>query len=166
MLKGHAQYENRALHELLRKKNSPVYAHVEEDHKHYDEVLENLHLSLEKVIAEQKEDERVEMGYQFYLQYRKFVGENLLHLHEEETEILPELQRLYTDEELKMVEADTYRQMSPAEMIEMIGVLFPHMNPDDKRAFLLDIKESQPNKFTEVWAGIQLHLSTEEGEKR
>jgi len=158
MLKGHAQYENNALHELLRKKHSPVYVHVEEDHKHYDETLENLRLSLKEVIAEQEEEARVEMGYQFYLQYRKFVGENLLHLHEEETVILPELQRLYTDEELKMVEADTYRRMSPREMIEMIGVLFPHMNPDDKKAFLTDIKDCQPNKFIEIWTEIQPHL--------
>jgi hypothetical protein len=34
----------------------------------------------------------IEAGYQFYLTFRKFVGDNLLHLHEEETKLLPELQ--------------------------------------------------------------------------
>ncbi len=162
MLQGHAQYENTALHELLRKKQSSVYAQVEKDHEQYDEILDDLSLRLKGVLVEQKEDARVEAGYQFYLWFRKFVGENLLHLHEEETVILPELQRLYTDEELKLVEADTYQRMTPQQMIEMMEVLFPHMNPDDKKAFLLDIKESQPEKFTQAWEGIQSHLDTSE----
>lgn len=165
MLKAHAQYENNSLHELLRKKQSAVYAHIEEDHQHYDEILDDLLLELRKVLVEQDEDKRIELGYQFYLCYRKFVGENLLHLHEEETIILPELQRLYTDEELEAVESDTYHRMTPTEMIHMLEVLFPHMNPDDKQAFLKDIKKSQPTKFIEAWNGIQSHLDKEEREK-
>lgn len=164
MLKDHARYENDALHELLRKKQSAVYEHSEEDHQRYDDILDDLSLRLKKVQAEQSEDERVESGYQFYLWYRKFVGENLIHLHEEETIILPELQRLYTDKELKAVEVDTYRRMTSEEMIEMMQVLFPHMNPDDKEAFLVDIKECQPGKFVEAWQGIQPHLSSKEKE--
>lgn len=162
MLKGHAQYENNALHELLRKKQSAVYVHIEKEHQHYDDLLDDLLARLKKILIEHHEDERVEIGYQFYLWYRKFVGENLLHLHEEETVILPELQRLYTDKELKAVEADTYHRMTPAQMIEMMEILFPHMNPDDKEAFLTDIKESQPKKFIEAWNGIQSRLDETE----
>lgn len=164
MLKGHARYENDALHALLRKKQSVVYEHIEDDHQQYDAVLDDLSLRLKKILAEQSDDERIEEGYQFYLWYRKFVGENLIHLHEEETIILPELQRLYTDKELKTVEADTYRRMTSEQMIDMMQILFPHMNPDDKEVFLIDIKESQPEKFVEAWQGIQPHLSTEERE--
>jgi len=165
MLKEHAQYENNKLHELLRKKQSAVYVHVEKEHQHYDDLLDDLLVRLKKILIEKNEDERVEIGYQFYLWYRKFVGENLLHLHEEETVILPELQRLYTDKELKAVEADTYHYMTPAEMIHMMEVLFPHMNPDDKEAFLIDIKESQPEKFMEAWVGIQSQLEANERTK-
>ena len=48
MLKGHAQYENSSLHELLRKKHSPVYESAEADHQHYDDVLDDLSLRLGK----------------------------------------------------------------------------------------------------------------------
>jgi hypothetical protein len=164
MLKSHAQYENSSLHELLRKKQSIVYEHVESDHHRYDEILDDLLLKLQKVLAEQNEDERVEKGHQFYLWYRKFVGENLLHLHEEETVILPELQRLYSDEELKAVESGTYHLMTPTQMVHMMEELFPHMNPGDKEAFLKDIKDAQPEKFIEAWDGIQSHLDAQERE--
>jgi hypothetical protein len=78
------------------------------------------------------------------------VGENLLHLHEEETKILPELQRLYTDEELRCVEDATYKIMTCEQMIDMLRILFPHMNALDKESFLEDIKLSQPEKFEKI----------------
>lgn len=40
--------------------------------------------------------------------------------------------------------------MTSIQLIEMVSVLFPHMNPDDKEAFLTDIKESVPEKFAEA----------------
>jgi len=90
-------------------------------------------------------EERIELGYQLYLWFRKFAGENLLPLHEEETVILPDLQRLYSDEELNQVEFESYRVMTPEDLIHMMQVLFPHMNPEDRLAFLTDIKACDVN---------------------
>lgn len=151
MLEGHAAYENEKLHVLLEKKGSDVFKHAEEDHLHYAKTIENLKLLLGKIADTSDAEERIECGYQFYLAFRKFVGENLLHLHEEETQILPELQRLYSDEELRAIEFQTYEIMTPAQLVEMLELLFPRMNPVDKQAFLKDIKDSQPEKFIEVW---------------
>lgn len=76
----------------------------------------------------------------------------LLHLHEEETRILPELQRLYSDEELRRVEDATYRQMTAEDLLSMLQELFPHMNAVDKEAFLKDIQLSQPEKYSKFRA--------------
>ncbi|MBA3535014.1 MAG: hypothetical protein H0T84_00120 [Tatlockia sp.] len=68
---------------------------------------------------------------------------------------MPELQRLYTDEEiLANVDAKTYALMTPDQMVNMIEVLFPHFNADDREAFLRDIYKSEPVKFHEAWKGI------------
>jgi hypothetical protein len=40
--------------------------------------------------------------------------------------------------------------MTSDEMKEMLQVLFPHMNPSDKYAFLTDIKLAQPKKFLQL----------------
>lgn len=159
MLEGHAQYEEEKLHEMLKRKGSTAFEHAEDEHEHYEELLDHLTNLLKELEGAVEEEERIELGYQFYLSYRKFVGENLLHLHGEETIILPELQRLYTDEELQAVEFDTYEKMTPEELVHMLEVLFPHMNPVDKEAFLKDIKESQPEKFKIVWNAIKSNLS-------
>ncbi len=150
MLQGHAEYEDRALHTLLKAKNSPVYKSVEADHAAYGGMLENLEKLLNEALEAEGEELQIEAGYRFYLHLRKFVGDNLIHLHEEETIILPELQRLYSDGELKKVEAATYKIMTVEELAHMLRVLFPHMNPSDRKAFLSDIRECEPEKFARL----------------
>lgn len=162
MLKGHAQYENDRLHALLKKRHSKIHEHAEEDHAHQDEQLLQIQEIINSISHGVTDDEKVSIGYTLYLTYRKFVADNLIHLHEEETMILPELQRLYSDEELKQVEAPTYDEMTPQEMIEMMQVLFPHMNPSDRLAFLSDIQTIQPEKFISAWNGIAPTLTREE----
>jgi hemerythrin-like domain-containing protein len=162
MIKGHAHYEEQVLHVLLKKRNSPVVVQIEDDHAYLDGVINDLLERLQKIMIAPNEIDKIELGYQFYLSFRKFVGENLIHLHEEETIILPELQRLYSDEELRTVEFDTYERMTPDQMIHMLNVLFPHMNIHDKEVFLKDIKDSQPEKFASIWLKIQNLLNLEE----
>lgn len=145
MLEGHAYHEEHHFHPLLEKRGSTVHQDAHSDHEHQEEMLKNLEHLLNMI---ESSDDPIEAGYQFYLAYRKFVGENLLHLHEEETKILPELQRLYSDEELRAIEHPIYREMTVDELKEMLEVLFPHMNPSDRSAFLSDIKEADPLKFT------------------
>jgi iron-sulfur cluster repair protein YtfE (RIC family) len=103
MLKGHAEYENGRLHALLRQKNSPssIYAQVEEDHVAQDEQLLQIEKMIQDIQLEQEDRKKIDKGYLLYLGFRKFVADNLAHLHEEETQILPALQKLYSDQELQ-----------------------------------------------------------------
>jgi hemerythrin-like domain-containing protein len=165
MLKGHAEYENETLHELLKKKGSAVFKQVEEDHERYEQQLADLESRLNKILENTSPDDQIELGYQFYLWFRKFAGDNLLHLHEEETVILPELQRLYSDDVLSTVEFGSYRMMTPEQLIHMVIVLFPHMNPTDREVFLSDIKTCDPVKFSIAWRGVQSMLDLNEREK-
>ncbi|HEV2600838.1 MAG TPA: hemerythrin domain-containing protein [Candidatus Babeliales bacterium] len=162
LLEAHAHYEDTSLHVLLKQKNSDVYKHIEQDHEHLDEQIISLRTLLTTIDQAGTQEDKIEAGYQFYLWFRKFSGDNLLHLHEEETIILPELQRLYSDEELKKVEAATYNIMTAQDLIQMMQELFPQMNPSDWEAFLIDIKDAVPVKFTEAWNGIKTIMTPEQ----
>lgn len=162
MLEGHAYHEEHNFHALLEKKGSTIHHNAHNDHEHQEETLKTLQCLLGAI---QTSPDRIEAGYQFYLAYRKFVGDNLLHLHEEETKLLPELQRLCTDEELRAIEYPTYEVMTSDEMVEMLQVLFPHMNFSDKCAFLTDIRLAQPKKFLVLWERATQFLSAQEIEK-
>lgn len=162
MLHGHAEYEDTKLHPLLEEKGSSIFQEAQKDHEDHDAVFQYLQLLLDQIKAAADEHQQIGLGYQFYLNYRKFVGENLHHLHEEETQILPELQRLYNDDELRTVEAETYRQMSVGELIHMMQVLFPHFNPSDRQAFLDDIQQAVPEKFIPIWEVIKESIDLDE----
>lgn len=162
MLQGHAQYENERLHILLKNKHSIAHAHAEEDHAHQDAQLLEIQKLIDGTSQAASSEEKISLGYKLYLTYRKFVADNLIHLHEEETKILPELQRLYTDEELRQVEAQTYAEMTPEDMVGMMQVLFPHMNPTDRFALLSDIQILQPKKFMAAWHGIAPMIEKDE----
>lgn len=159
MLEGHAYHEEHHIHPLLEKKGSTIHHEAHADHEHQEETIKNLQRLLDAV---KTSSDRIEAGYQFYLAYRKFVGDNLLHLHEEETKLLPELQRVCTDEELRAIEHPIYEIMTLEEMVGMVKVLFPHMNFSDKCAFLTDIKLAQPQKFLQLWTKASHFLNAEE----
>jgi hypothetical protein len=159
MLEGHAYHEEHNFHALLEKKGSTIHHDAHNDHEHQEETLRHLQDLLN---ATKTSSDLIEAGDQFYLAYRKFVGDNLLHLHEEETKLLPELQRLCSDEELRAIEHPTYEVMTPKEMVEMVQVLFPNMNFSDKCAFLADIKLVQPQKFLKLWDKANSFLGAEE----
>lgn len=159
LLQEHANYEEHNIHPLLEKKGSTIHLEAHHDHGHQEASLEHLQCLLDAIRASH---DRWEAGYQFYLAYRKFVGDNLLHLHEEETKILPELQRLCTDQELRAIEHPTYANLSIQEMVEMLQILFPHMNFSDKCAFLKDIRLAQPKKFLALWNNANQFLNTDE----
>lgn len=159
MLEGHAYHEEHNFHTLLEKKGSTIHHDAHYDHAHQEETLKDLQHLLDTV---KTSSDHTEAGYQFYLAYRKFVGDNLLHLHEEETKLLPELQRLCSDEELRAIECPTYNIMTIEDLLEMVQVLFPHMNFSDKCAFLTDIKLAEPQKFLLLWDKADCYLTAKE----
>jgi hypothetical protein len=154
MLKEHAKYEDQVIHELLRRKNSTIHLEVEDEHHHHEETLTQLKEAIESIFICTDAVEKLKRGYNFYLAYRLFIVENLKHLYKEETIIMSELQRLYTDEELKEVEYNTYKKMAPEHMVGMMEVLFNHMDINDFEEFLTNMRVSEPEKFKEAWPKI------------
>ena len=165
LLKGHAKHEDKAIHELLRQKKSTLQVEVEKEHEEQDASLNELQRKIEAISECKDARERVRVGYEFYLAYRKFVGENLLHLHHEETVLMPELQRICTEEELRAVEWATYQLMEPEHMVHMLKSLAPHMNPDDHEYFISDMHTCAPGKFAKAWPGIVKVIGPDESEE-
>lgn len=149
MLHFHAKHEDK-FHQLLQEKNSHVHHAIEADHQEHSRIFDNLQKKLGAILARGNNDERILLGRDLYLSYREFEAQNLRHLNEEERVLMPELQRLYSDDELMKIEADTYELMTTEDMVHMITVLFPHMNTEDHQAFFHEIEITQPKKFYAV----------------
>ena len=163
ILGAHAHYEDVVLHKLLRQKNSTVQASAEADHAHYKALLATLVQDIQNMLASKNSNERITLGGAFYLAFRKFASDNLRHLYEEEEIILPELQRLYSNQELCTIECSLYE--TNEQITSLMNDLFPHMNPNDREAFLTDIKTCDPAKFAHAWESIHATLEPTERAK-
>ncbi len=164
LMHGHAAHENERIHELLRRKDSHVQDSIETEHAGHDSTFDSLDEILELSLSETDVEEKKAAGYRFYLEFQKFEASNLMHQFYEETQIMPELHRLYTDEEiLEFVDKHSYEQMSGEDLAGMMKELFPHFNKDDRYGMLNDIRLAQPAKFQAAFSGILPMLSAEEG---
>ncbi len=164
LLKAHAEHEENAFHVLLEAKGSIVHQEISDDHEKHLVLFSNWDFALNSILAIDDPETRVEQGYQFYLTFREFDANNLHHLNIEETVIMSELQRLYSDAELEAVEAKTYKknEMTPDAIIEMMKVLFPYMELHDYQAFLSEIYNCVPDKFDTAFNGI-INATTDAG---
>lgn len=151
LMEGHAEHENNVIHQLLRDHNITIHESIELDHQDHQKQFKEFEEILDRIIDAQNKDDKRSLGFAFYLLVRNFQQENLRHLNEEETIIMPKLQAIYSDEELKKhIDFKTYAQMKPEELSEMVQILFPVMNADDRAFFLNDIQEAEPEKFAEL----------------
>lgn len=152
LLTHHGAYEDEHIHDLLKQKNSHIYVDLEQEHHRQEEDFNSLKMQLNDIIALEDKDEKILSGNAFYLAYRLFHSEMLKHLYDEETILLPELQRLYSDDELAALQAKTYAKMAPEHMLGMLDVVFPHMNLEDITFFINEMKAAEPEKFEIVWS--------------
>jgi len=154
MLQGHAEHEEKAFHLLLEAKGSTVHQSIMKDHADHARLFDHIEASLKDISTAGTGEEKIRLGYAFYLQFREFEANNMNHINDEERVIMPELQRLYTDEELRAVEAKIYHKMEPDHMIHMMKVIFPYMDSVDHLVFLSDIQIATPDKFKNAICGI------------
>jgi len=154
LLKHHGEYEDAHIHDLLRQKNSKLQLNIEKEHQEHEQAFNDLTHQLEVAITTENASEKIWHGNEFYLSYRLFYSEMLQHLYDEEKILLPELQALYSDEELAKLQAKTYHKMTPEQMLGMLNVLFPHANPEDMCFFTSEMQAAEPENFKIVWEAL------------
>lgn len=164
LIHGHANHEDERIHPLLKQKGSSVFEQIEQEHQRHGVIFSALHEILNQTITSGTDKEaRLDYGRQFYLEFQRFEAHNLLHQIYEETVIMTELHKLYTDEELSaLTEAITYQKMTDEQIAHMLTVLFPQYNPDDREATLIDLKHSTPEKFIAAWTAISPLIEEDE----
>lgn len=159
VLAWHSRYEDEVYHPLLASHGVYDFAQIETDHLENKQKIVALEARLAVIALLTDPAERVEQGYQLYLAFRKFSTENLEHLDIEEEVLLPALQRLCSDQELRTAEFSIYQSMSLDEIIHAIKTIFPHMNVHDRRAILTDFKACDAELFAKLWQAISGSLA-------
>ena len=162
-LKGHAEGEEMFQTPLLKAKNSKIADKLHVEHQQIEKEMNELNQKFNSIGSTQNAEQQVERGYDFYLSYTDFMCHYFQHLLGEERVIMPELQRLYTDDELRKVTLDLYPQMPKEKIEEMLQFFFPYVSAIEREVMLTDLKDSlPPETFRAAWEFIALTLEPQE----
>ena len=139
----HLKHENNFFHVALEERAKGASAQKAQEHaEHEKEIaeLQGLAQSLEKASG----PERLAHGRKLYLYFSKFVGENLVHMAEEELQMQPQLDEKYTGEELMALEGRLLASIAPDVMMAFMRGMIPAMNRDERAGMLGGMKMGAP----------------------
>ncbi|HYF22893.1 MAG TPA: hemerythrin domain-containing protein [Caulobacteraceae bacterium] len=146
---GHLHHEEAHIHARLEARSPGAAARLEHAHREHDEAfaeLEAIMGELETAPAALKPA----LGRSLYLRFSRFAADDFAHMADEETVTLPLLWSLFSDEEVRQMEADIVGSIAPEDNIAYLRLMIPAMNPQERFAFLDFVRAAAPKKAFEA----------------
>lgn len=150
-LKMHALKEEKWFTPLFAAKGSDVSKITEADHANQESVLDTFKGLFNTALDAENVEAQLTQGNQIRSEYDKFLAHNLEHFHQEETVLMPELWKLYNDEELRQVTINSYKALPPPVLLDSAN-FFPVLDSTEKHTYLTDLKLAcSQETFCEIW---------------
>jgi len=150
---AHLDHEEREIHAVLEARAPGADLHADHDrHRAHFVAIENAVATVEGAGP----DKRAAALHRLYLAFTRFVAADFAHMAEEEEEILPVLQDLFTDEELAAIEARIGAAVAPDRMIAYAQLVIPAARPAERLAMMTQARErmiregAQPEAFASL----------------
>jgi hypothetical protein len=168
----HLHDEDTYLHPVIRRLDGDLAQPLDAAHAEHRRAFHHLE-SLAHAVETAGERERGRAAHRLYLEFGRFVAEDLEHMHQEETVTLPALQARLTDAELGDVEGRIIGSLSPDQLIGFLQHMLPAMTPQERLAFLkgvraaapgdvfglIMVRAAQPRLSPSDWSRLQLSLA-------
>lgn len=135
--------ENEHIHtalEAVRPGATDEFAHDHEDHERSFEEIEAILAKIEAASG----SERRNLVRALYLRYTRFVADDFAHMLEEETELQPLLQSVFSDAELAAIEGRIIASIPPDVMLDFIRIMVPAIDPDARQEMLTGMMHGMP----------------------
>lgn len=161
----HLQNENKFVHPAMEARRPGCTGNIVKDHEHHEESFGML-LKLIDEVEQARGDEKDRLAHKLYIKLSLFVGENFVHMYEEETENNRVIWECYTDGEIKALEGEIVASLTPEQ--NMIGLrwMIPAMSPKRRAEFLSGVQKMvPPPAFQMMMAGVRQFLSVRDWEK-
>lgn len=139
----HAEHESRHLHRAVELRRAGGSAALSHDHE--QQRLEVLSLrSLALGLSTADEAERPRLWRALQLRFSRFVGENLVHMANEEERLQRELERLYDAGELAAIHGALVGSIGPEEMQAFMQPMLRAASPSERAAMLAKMADPAP----------------------
>lgn len=138
--RAHLAKENQYLHPLIEARRPGASQRIADEHVEHLEAL----AALEAEVAALRALPTAVAGLRLYRHLARFVGENLEHMHVEETTHNAALWAAYTDAELAQVHQRILAGIEPAEMAVVLRWMVPALTPAERAGMLGAMQREMP----------------------
>jgi hypothetical protein len=146
----HLANEEACVHPALEARAPGATAYLARAHEHHRETFYELEALIRRAERAHVDERPMELS-RLYLRFSTFVAEDFAHMAEEEQLILPVLQGLFTDDELRGIEDRIISGLEPDEVIAFGRTMIPAATRPE-RIILLDALRA--NAPAEAFAAI------------
>lgn len=161
-LEKHLEIEERFVHTAIDKKRPGAVAEIRKDHEAHQRdfvLLLSDALALEQA-AHDAITERKALAHHLYLSFSRFVGDNLVHMALEETQVNALLWDLFTNDELQAIFAQIIGSESPEQLMRGTRWILPALDPDQRAKLVLRARPNIPGPvFDQLLGAMRAHLS-------
>lgn len=140
---GHVEHENHFVHTAMEARCPGSSSDIAGQHVHHEEQILSLSEELER-LRKLPALRRADQLHRYYRQFAHWVGDNLIHMEQEETEHNATLWAWYTDDEIRAIEQELVAHIEPALFPVTQGYILAGMNPPERAGFLGMVREHMP----------------------
>jgi hypothetical protein len=138
--RSHLEKEDKFVHSAIEARQPGASERIAGEHvAHLDTIA-----ALEAEAVSLRACPSAPAALRFYRHLARFVGENLEHMHVEETLHNATLWAAYSDAELAEVHHRILASIEPAEMAQTLRWMVPAMSPTERAGMFLDMQQQMP----------------------
>lgn len=141
--RGHLQHENEFIHTAMEARQPGASRAIHDEHLHHIDAIGQL----ESLCADVERSDGLARALEInrlHSQLAVFVGDNLLHMHVEETEHNAVLWASHTDQELLAIEHAIVASIPPEESMFSLRWMIPALNPAERAAMFAGMRAGMP----------------------
>lgn len=146
---SHLEHENRAIHARVEERVPGGSDHAGDDHDHHLDAFGDLRRLAADVAAAGVD--RAPKLRRLYQRFALFVAEDLRHMHEEETELMPLIERSFSPEEIHGIEHDIVSNIPPQKMVAFMKVMLGAASRSERSGMVTGMSQAMPE---EVFDGV------------
>ncbi len=143
LCESHVEHENEFVHPAMEACRPGSSAQTADDHGHHRIALKRLTTLADQVDAAAG-DARAAALARLYRHLATFVGENFIHMEQEETANNQVLWSAYTDADLAAIEHAIHQTIPPQEMEAYMRWMLPALSAAERAALLTEIRDNAP----------------------
>ena len=150
---SHLTHENEKIHAVVETRVPGGAEHQGEDHDHHLAAFGELRRMAEEVAV--AGDDRAAKLRRLYQRFAIFVADDLVHMHEEETELMPLIAANFSAEEIDGIEHAIVSNIPPAKMAGFGRFMLGAASRSERMAMVTGMRQAMPvEAFDGLFAAI------------